>query len=109
MAFAPLSTSVDDNGFAIGGSRTAVVAAGAGTTVIKPRAGRLCNVVVTTAGTATDDLKIYDNASTGTGTLIAVIPGAATLGTAFVIGMPALNGITAVGVSGSAAVTVSFS
>jgi hypothetical protein len=109
VAHNSVSTLVDDNGFAITASSTAVVAAGVGTTVIKKTAGRLVRVVVTGA-VPTGALTFYDNASTGSGTVLAVIPGSGVVqGQAYDIQMPAANGITAVGATGSAAVTVSYS
>lgn len=102
---------VSDNGVPLqtttGGTLTAVVAAGVGTTVIKATPGRLCRVVVTTAPT-TNPLTFYDNASTGSGVVIGIVPGTATLGQVFDFNMPAASGITALGATTSAAVTVSF-
>jgi hypothetical protein len=99
------------------GVENAAVAAGVGTTVVKagPGAngtGMLCRVVITTAGT-TGNCTIYDNASAGSGTILAVIPGttanaSAVVGYVFDIRMPALNGITAVGASNSPGFTVSY-
>lgn len=106
---APVVTLVDAGGFAGSTSSTAVVAAGAGTTVIKAGPGRLGRVIVTGA-VPTGALTFYDNASAGSGTVLAVIPASGvTSGQAFDIQMPAANGITAVGAAGSAAVTVSYS
>ena len=90
-----------------GGSATATVAAGTGTTVIKASAGRLCRALVT-AGTITGAVTIYDNATTGSGTVIGVIPTTAVIGGTYDFQMPAANGITAIGAAGSAALTVSF-
>jgi hypothetical protein len=102
---------VSDNGVPLqtttGGTTTAVVASGVGTTVIKATAGRLCRVVVTNTP-ATNPLTFYDNASTGTGTVIGIVPGSATQGQVFDFNMPAALGITAIGAATSAAVTVSF-
>jgi hypothetical protein len=108
MAFAPKFTPCDEQGFAIGGSRTAVVPGGAGTTVVKSSAGRLCSIVVTTQGT-TNAATVYDNASTGSGTVLAVVPASATAGTVLQINAPAANGITAVGGTTTAAFTVVYS
>jgi hypothetical protein len=89
-----------------GGSSTITVAAGAGTTVLKASAGRLVQVLVTTAGTTS--LTIYDNASTGSGTIIGITPPTTTVGQVIVFNTPAVNGITAVGAAGSPAVTASI-
>lgn len=103
---------VDGSGTEVvpGGSVTATVVAGSGAAaqVIKASAGRLCRVVVTTAGAEGDDLKFYDNKTAASGTVIGVVPGAATLGQSFDFQMPAANGITAGRVNGSPAVTVSY-
>lgn len=104
----PVVTLADSNGFAVSGTSTAVIAAGVGTTVIKATPGRLGRVSVTTAST-TGVLTIYDNASTGSGTVLAAIPTNAAIGTSFDFQMPAANGITAVGAANSAGVTVSYS
>lgn len=108
MTFNPVITLVDANGYPVDGSKTAVVAAGAGTTVVKGSAGRLAAVVVTGAN-STGVLTFYDNATTNSGTVIAVVPSGATTGTRYPLDVPAVNGITAVGASGSAGVTVIYS
>jgi hypothetical protein len=95
-----------------GGSTTRAIAAGTGTTVIKNSAGRLVRCIVTAAGT-TGNLTIYDNASTGSGTVLLIVPGAtnvatAAIGSDYVSEMPAALGITAVGATGSPAVTCSY-
>lgn len=90
-----------------GGSATvAIAAATTANTVIKASAGRLCRVLVTVAGTV--DLKIYDNATTASGTVIGYIPTAAALGASYDIQMPAVNGITVGGNASNAGITVSF-
>ena len=83
----------------------------AGVVVIKPTAGRLCNVLVTTATTAAQAITFFDNATAGSGTVIGVVPGGSTAGQVYTFLMPANNGIT-IGANGSlaaGAVTVSFS
>lgn len=91
-----------------GGVKTAVLAAGAGTVVVKASPGRLCKVVVTAAGTATDNITIYDNASAASGTVLAVIAGGGTVGTVYDLQMPAANGIFASNVASGPAVTISY-
>lgn len=108
MTFNPVITLVDANGFAVNASLNAVVAGGAGTTVVKAAPGRLVAAVVTGAN-STGALTFYDNATTGSGTVIGVVPSGATTGTRYPLEVPAVNGIVAVGASGSAAVTVSYS
>ncbi len=102
-------TLYDDNGYPEAAAFTAPVAAGAGTTVIKESAGRLCRAVVTTAGTASDNAIIYDNPSAGSGTVLAVIPGGGEVGAIIVLDLPAENGVTAVNVASGPAFTVGYS
>jgi hypothetical protein len=99
------------------GVENASVPAGVGTTVIKagPGAngtGMICRIIITTAG-STGNCTIYDNPSTNSGTVLAVVPGttansAAVVGYVIDLRMPALTGITAVGASNSPGFTVSF-
>ncbi len=97
----------------IGGSRTATIAAAtSGPTVIKNAAGRLENVVITTAGTNGTET-FYDNASACSGTVLGTVQGTTAvavnlIGTILKFDMPAANGITACGGTGSAAVTASY-
>lgn len=109
MSHNMVGTLVDDNGFNVYPVNTAVVAAGAGTTVVKNGPGRLVKIVITGA-VPTGALTFYDSIGTASGTVLAVIPASgATVGQQYAIDMPAQNGITAVGATGSAAVTVSYS
>lgn len=92
----------------VGGSATVPIAAGAtGNTVVKASAGRLCRVLITTAGTATS-VAIYDNATTASGTIIGEFSGSAALGSVFDFQMPAQNGITVAGNTLSPAMTISY-
>ena len=59
--------------------------------VVKARAGRLAKVVVT--ATLTGSITIYDNPSAASGTIVWVSPGAPTVGTEFVIDVPAKTGM----------------
>ena len=95
-----------------GGSATASVPAGAGTTVVKASPGRISRGLVTASGT-TGTLTCYDNASTGSGTVIAIFPGTTSVatevtGTSQQFDTPAANGITCVGATNSPAVTISY-
>lgn len=108
MTFNPVRTMVDANGFPVNAALNAVVAGGAGTTIVKGSPGRLVSAVVTGAN-STGVLTFYDNATTGSGTVIGIVPSGATTGTRYPLEVPAANGIVAVGASGSAAVTVSYS
>ena len=112
MAYSPKTgyTVYDDAGNSVKAEQTAAVAAGAGTTIVKGQAGRLVNVVITTAGTSSDNATIYDNATAASGKILAVIPGGTTLtGASVSIDLPAANGITVVNVSGGPAFTLGYS
>ncbi len=106
----PASIQVDTNGTPIiaGGSATVAIAASKSTvTVVKSSTGRLCRVLVTTAGTAVTVL-IYDNASAASGTIIGAFPGTAVAGTMYDFEMPAVNGITVGGAATNPAMTISY-
>src|ERR1019366_6835043 len=72
-------TVYDDAGNSVKAELTKAIATGVATTVVKGGSGRLVNVVITSAGTSSDNLTIYDNASAGSGAILAVIPGGTTL------------------------------
>jgi hypothetical protein len=93
---------------------TNAAAIGAAAVVIKAAPGRLCKVLITTATTASQPITFFDNATTGSGTIIGIIPGIASTGAiagnVYVFDMPATNGIT-IGVNASllaGAITISF-
>jgi|HubBroStandDraft_6_1064221.scaffolds.fasta_scaffold1123687_2 hypothetical protein len=91
MAKNAIQTPYDDAGFP---AQAALTAALTGTAVVKPSAGRLLKVIVTTvlgAGAVT----IYDNASAASGTVLMVIPSTTAAGTIYDINLPAVNGIYA--------------
>lgn len=92
----------------LGGSATATVPAGAGTTVVSAAPGRLGRVLVTAAGTGSGDVLIYDNATTNSGTVIGVIPATVAVGAYYTFDMPCTNGITASNVANGPALTVSY-
>lgn len=103
---------VTDNGAPIlmssGGSATVPVLTGtAGSALVKGAPGRVCRALVTTAGTATDNLTIYDNTSAA-GTVLAIILGGTAVGTVIDINMPAAIGIYASNVASGPAVTLSY-
>ncbi len=89
-----------------GGTNTAIAAGVPTNTVVKASSGRLCYVVVASAGT--NAILIYDNATTNSGTIIGAIPSAAALGT-YGPFLPASAGITVAGNAGNAAMTVNWS
>jgi hypothetical protein len=76
--------------------RAIAVAAGAGTTVLSVKPGRLLNVLVTAAGTGSGNVTFYDNASAGSGTVIGEFPATVSVGQQYSFGMPAQVGVTAV-------------
>lgn len=89
--------------------RTKTVATGAGNTTILDQSGRLREVLVTTAGTGSGNVEIYDNASAATGTLIGLIPATVDAGTSYTFMMPAAFGITVKNVSNGPVLTISVS
>jgi hypothetical protein len=84
---------------------TTAIAAGATTTPISGGPGRLRKIVVTAAGTASTTF--YDDPAAAQGTVLFVTPAAPALGTIYDLNLPAAKGIYAVGIAGSAALTVS--
>jgi hypothetical protein len=91
-----------------GGSTTASVPSGAANTVVKATAGRLCKAIVTTAGTGTGSVLVYDNATTNSGTVIGVVPATIAIGTVYDFQFPAANGITVTNVANGPVLTISF-
>lgn len=91
---------------ATGGLVTTAVPANASNVVVKPSAGRLCNVLITATGVT--PMVIYDNATTNSGTVIGALPASPTLGNTYSFSMPAANGITIAGSATNPAVTVSW-
>jgi hypothetical protein len=91
-----------------GGTSAVAIAAAATNTVIKSGAGRLCRVVITTAGTT--PLTFYDNATGGstTGTILGFIPANAAAGSVYDFQIIAATGIQAPGGAGTPAVTVGY-
>lgn len=105
---------VSDNGVPIqtttGGSATVATAANLGTnTVVKGAPGRLCRVLVSAAPTTTTGTTtIYDNATTASGTALAVISNATAVGTVIDVNMPAALGITVGGNANAPGMTISY-
>lgn len=86
-------------------SRTVAVPANAADVVVKAGPGWVAKIVVTTTGA--NPIQVYDNASAGSGTIVAALPASPAIGT-YVVGMPCVNGITIKGSATNPAVTVSF-
>lgn len=93
---------------ATGGGATSSVASGAANTVVKASAGRLCRILVTTAGSGSGNVLVYDNASTNSGTVIGIVPATIAIGTFYNFEMPAANGITVQNVASGPVLTVSY-
>ena len=108
----PVYTSYDDEGFPATAAFTASVTIAGG--AVKASAGRLMRINVTTAFAGSSGvLAFYDNATAGSGTILAVIPLASgTIGALYNVNLPAVNGIYAAVLSGTfsaGAVTVGYS
>lgn len=89
-----------------GGRKTTAIAAGtAGNTLISAKPGRLCRVLVTTAGS--NGMRIHDSNDGVTGTIIGALAANAAVG-CYDFDMPVENGITVDGDGNNPAVTISF-
>lgn len=91
----------------LNGAAVAIPAGTTANTAVKTSMGRLCRVLVTTAGTATT-VSIYDNGAGVGGTIIGLFPGTAAAGTVYDFQMPARYGITVGGASTNPAMTISY-
>jgi hypothetical protein len=91
-----------------GGTATAAVAAGAGTTTISTAMGRFCRVLITTAGTGTGGVEFYDSATVAIGTVVGYIPATVAIGTLFSFEMPLANGLTVAVPANGPGMTVSY-
>lgn len=104
MAKNTIQTPYDDAGFPNQAAFTLPLTA---TGVVKPSAGRLLKIIVTTvlgAGAVT----VYDNATTNSGTVLMVIPSTTAAGTIYDINLPAVNGIYA-SFASTGGITVGYS
>jgi hypothetical protein len=107
MAKQGIVTQYDDEGFPVNAIFATPITLGQLNTV-KTSAGRLVRIIVTTV-TASAVVTVYDNASAASGTILAVVPIAAAVGTIYAIDMPALSGITVQSTGATGAVTVGYS
>jgi NADPH-dependent curcumin reductase CurA len=89
----------------VGGQFSAFIASGASTTTLKKGPGRLCRIVITTAGTAA--FNIFDNTA-GSGSVLYVSPAATSVGQVIDVQLPAQIGITAVNIASGPAFAISF-
>lgn len=90
-------------------NNNASVPTGAGNTVVKASAGQLSTLVVTTAGTGSGNVILYDNASTNSGTQLFAFPATVSVAQAYQIYGWAKNGITAANVANGPVFTVYYS
>ncbi len=89
-----------------GKSSTAIAAANAANTVVKGGAGRLARILVTSSGS--NELDVFDNATTNSGTKIGIVPAGAAVGTLIDCQAPAFNGITVAGNAANPGVTIFY-
>jgi hypothetical protein len=90
------------------GTATATVATGAANTIVSASPGRLVRALVTAAGTGSNNVLIYDNATTNSGTVIGIIPATVAIGTMYTFEMPCANGIVVTNVLNGPALTISY-
>lgn len=88
-----------------GGQQSAFIPTGPSTTTIKKGIGRICRIVVTTAGTAA--FTVFDNIA-ASGNVLFVSPATTSVGTVFDLAIPAQTGITVSNVASGPALAVSF-
>lgn len=105
MAKNGIVTQYDDAGFPANAASTTPITA-AGTVTVKSAPGRLLKVVVTASATGT--LTFYDNSSTGSGTILLVVPASPTVGTVYDVNLPAVNGVTVVAAATPSSVVVGY-
>jgi hypothetical protein len=99
---------VDAQGWPVAGiTATSITAGTTADTVIKATPGRLCRLLVVTAGS--NAMVVYDNASGHTGTVIGAVAANAVAGTMVEAQAPALSGIVVQGNASNPAVTVIWS
>jgi hypothetical protein len=89
----------------------AITAAKGTATIISASPGRLCRIIVTSAGTGTSTnfLTFYDNASAASGNILGLLSWTIANGTMLDFQTPAANGITcSAGGTGTPALTVTY-
>jgi len=91
---------------------TGAVPVGAGNTIVFARPGFVKSAFITTTGT-TANILCYDNATTNSGTIVAVIPGTTSVATDVVgvtipINTWVVNGFTCIGTAATAAATFQY-
>lgn len=91
----------------VGGRVSTAIAAGVtANTIVRGSSGRLARMLVTATGT--NQMNIFDNAASPTGTIIGLVPANAAVGTLIDCQAPAANGITVAGNSNNPGVTIFF-
>ena len=88
-----------------GGQLSAFIPTGVSTTTLKKGIGRLCRVVITTAGTSA--FTVFDNTA-ASGSVLFVSPAITSAGTVFDLALPAQIGITISNAASGPAIAVSF-
>jgi hypothetical protein len=102
-------TQYDDAGYPAQAYFTGVIAAASGLALLKSGPGRFASASVTVA-TTTNAVTFYDTATgTATGTVLLVIPAAATAGTVYTVNLPFLLGLTVNGAQVAGSVTAGWS
>lgn len=81
----------------------------ASTVVLTALPGRLCSILVTSAGTASTPVQVFDNTATASGNIIGIVQGSATVtGVPFIFLMPAVAGIVVSQPANGPGLTVSY-
>jgi hypothetical protein len=84
------------------------VASAAANTVLVVGQGRLCSVIVTTAGTGTGNVLFFDSATTNSGTIVGVLPATIAVGTLYLFNFPVQLGLVCQNVASGPILTVSW-
>ncbi|MDB5069622.1 MAG: hypothetical protein JWM87_733 [Candidatus Eremiobacteraeota bacterium] len=89
---------------------SASVPSGAANTIVKNAPGAIVSVLITVAGTGTGNVLCYDNATTNSGTVVAVFAATIAVGPLSLPlpKMPLANGLTCVNVASGPVFTVSY-
>lgn len=88
----PTSSSIDPS-YIARARATTPVAAGAGTTVVSTRPGRLVQVLVTSTGSGSGGVLFYDSIAALSGTEVGYIPANAAAGSMYIFDLPVGAGI----------------
>lgn len=86
-----------------------VVPAGASTTVVSSKGGVRLGKVIVIGPVSTQVTTIFDSAAAASGPILFQVPIAAPIGTIYPVEIEVINGIVALGISGSTSVNVTYS